>query len=541
MTTLYRKYRPQLFSSVVGQEHVVTTLQNEIGLNQLAQAYLLAGPRGTGKTSLARLLAKAVNCAQRPTGSPEPCNECASCRGIAEQKSLDVMEIDAASQTGVDNVRENIIEATRFQPAAAPYKIFIIDEVHMLSLSSFNALLKIIEEPPAHVIFILATTEPSKLPATIISRCQRFNFKKIPYPLMRERLKKITAEEKLELAPEVFDRLILKSEGCLRDAESLLGQIAALSLPKVEAEDIAWLLPLPNTATVLTYLEKIRANDLPAAFAVLNELVNDGQNLEQFARSVIELLRTTLRYKATRAFDETATLEYTAEDKTRIEQLASTFADHDLVDWLDRALVRREQIRSAPLPQLPLELLAVELGQPAITNTPSDNLAKSARHLATKPASTLTTKATSANDSAASPTEPPAPAPGGLGTSIKSALSHLRKHRPLTTSLETVQSRWDEAVNVVGASSHSLTFILKMCQPVLVENDELHISVPYAFHKEKLEANKSRQVIATAFEQVFGEKITLVYQTQPGDTSPGGVAVGTVAQLATEFGGEVVN
>ena len=178
MLSLYRKYRPQTWAELIGQDPIKLTLQKELETSKLAHAYLFSGPRGTGKTTAARLLAKALNCAERPDGKSEPCNRCSSCEEISRSQSIDVLEIDAASHTGVDNIRENIIDSARFSPTKSRYKIFIIDEVHMLSTSAFNALLKTLEEPPAHVFFILATTEPFKLPSTILSRCQRFDFKK---------------------------------------------------------------------------------------------------------------------------------------------------------------------------------------------------------------------------------------------------------------------------------------------------------------------------------------------------------------------------
>ena len=205
MPTLYRKYRPQKFAQVTGQEHIITTIVNEIATGQVAHAYLFSGPRGTGKTTTARLLAKAVNCETRANGASEPCDTCLSCVEISAGRNIDVIEIDAASHTGVDNVRENIIDNAQFKPTKSKWKVFIIDEVHMLSTSAFNALLKTLEEPPAHVIFILATTELHKLPLTIISRCQRFNFHKIPLEQMRARLQELASSEEVKIDDEVME------------------------------------------------------------------------------------------------------------------------------------------------------------------------------------------------------------------------------------------------------------------------------------------------------------------------------------------------
>ncbi|HLC95385.1 MAG TPA: DNA polymerase III subunit gamma/tau, partial [Patescibacteria group bacterium] len=235
-TTLYRKYRPQLFSEVVGQKHIITTLENALTLGRVGQAYLLTGPHGTGKTTIARLFAKAINCSERKKNSPEPCNKCQHCLLMAEGRSLDIIEIDAASHTGVDNIRE-LRETVNLPPTLGSHKIYIIDEVHMLSIGAWNALLKTLEEPPAHVIFIFATTALHKVPDTIISRCQRFDLARFPVTLIVHKLTKIAKQEKLKIDAGALEMIALTAEGGMRDAESLLTQIASLEVSPI-TEDV---------------------------------------------------------------------------------------------------------------------------------------------------------------------------------------------------------------------------------------------------------------------------------------------------------------
>ncbi|MBU2219752.1 DNA polymerase III subunit gamma/tau, partial [Patescibacteria group bacterium] len=228
MSTLYRKYRPQNFTEVVGQNHIKVTLEQEIKTDKITHAYLFCGPRAVGKTTLARVLAKSINCEKRKKDSANPCNTCLSCSEITDGRALDIIEIDAASHTGVENVRENIIASARVAPSRSKYKVFIIDEVHMLSAQAFNALLKVIEEPPANVIFILCTTEAHKVPATIISRCQRFDFKRIGVNDAVKKLTYIIQAEKIKIAKDILEAIARHADGHMRDAESLLGQIIAI-------------------------------------------------------------------------------------------------------------------------------------------------------------------------------------------------------------------------------------------------------------------------------------------------------------------------
>ncbi len=294
---IYRKYRPQTFAEIIGQENIIKILENEIKQDKIAHAYLFTGPRGLGKTTVSRLIAKAVNCENRKTGQSEPCNKCSNCLNITKGRFLDLIELDAASQTGVDNVRENIIAYSRIPPTRGKYKVFVIDECHQLSTSAFNALLKTLEEPPAYVIFILATTEIHKLPETIISRCQRFDFTKVGLDKIVDRLKRIIKKEKIKVDGQILKTIAYRSEGCVRDAESLLGQILALDGKKISIEEASLVIPPAQTNLVIEFVSLIFNKDDKGAVNMINRLLGEGTNLEQFITDLIEFLRKILLAK----------------------------------------------------------------------------------------------------------------------------------------------------------------------------------------------------------------------------------------------------
>ncbi len=286
-----RKYRPQTFTEVVGQGHITRTLQNAIAQNRLAQAYLFVGPRGIGKTSTARILAKALNCAQGPTITP--CGVCDACREIAEGNSLDVLEIDGASNNSVDHIRE-LRENAAFAPARGPYKIYLVDEVHMLSTAAFNALLKTLEEPPPHVKFIFATTEAQKVPATITSRCQRFDLRRIPADLIAAHLQHIAAQEKVTLEPAAAEAVARGADGGLRDAESMLDQLVAFCGDTITAEDVLTVFGFTAAETVENLCAHLFAQDAPAALALVAEQAAGGKDLTRLMADVIARLRDLL-------------------------------------------------------------------------------------------------------------------------------------------------------------------------------------------------------------------------------------------------------
>src|SRR3989339_1718223 len=281
MATLYRKYRPLTFKDLVGQNHIKTTLEYEVASGKIAHAYLFCGPRGIGKTTIARILAKSINCQNRKDKEYEPCDQCSSCLDVKNDKSLDIIEIDAASHTGVDNVRENIISASRIAPTSLKYKVFIIDEVHMLSNQAFSALLKILEEPPKNVLFILCTTEIHKIPATIISRCQRFDFRRLGTPDMMKKLKFIVNKEKIKIDDKILSAIARQSEGHMRDAESLLGQVVSIGGKEISAEEADLVIPRSDLGAALGLIGFLAKKDAGRAIELINKSAEEGVQLKR--------------------------------------------------------------------------------------------------------------------------------------------------------------------------------------------------------------------------------------------------------------------
>jgi DNA polymerase-3 subunit gamma/tau len=317
-----RKYRPQTFDEVVGQEHITRTLQNAIAQNRLAQAYLFVGPRGIGKTSTARILAKALNCEKGPTVTP--CGACDACREIAEGNSLDVLEIDGASNNSVEHVRE-LRENAAYQPARGPYKIYLVDEVHMLSTAAFNALLKTLEEPPPHVKFIFATTEAQKVPATITSRCQRFDLRRIPTELIAKHLAHIATQENVALEPAAAEAVAKGADGGLRDAESMLDQLVAFCGDRITAEDVLTVFGFTSRETVQALCDQVFAQDAAGALALVAAQAEAGKDLTRLMGDLIASLRDRLVRSVSAGDDATvsrekllALLDHFAEAESRL-------------------------------------------------------------------------------------------------------------------------------------------------------------------------------------------------------------------------------
>ncbi len=353
---LARKWRPQRFEDVVGQDHVTTTLRNAIVQGRLAHAFLFSGPRGVGKTTVARLLARALNCGEGPTA--EPCGTCGSCTDIAGGNALDVVEIDGASNTGVDNIRE-LNEAVRYRPAAGRFKIYIIDEVHMLSTAAFNALLKTLEEPPEHVKFIFATTEVQRLPPTVVSRCQRYEFKRIPMPELLERLRRIVADEKIEASDAALFDLAREADGSMRDAQSLLDQVIVFAGKTIGEAEVRGALGVADRSVLYRVTEAILGKNPAGCLTAVDELHRYGYEVGQFMRDLVRQLR---HLTVAALFNDPALLTDLPDAEVQETMRQSTLRSADDLQRLFRlAQGSVEEIRKGVLPTVLLEMTLVKM------------------------------------------------------------------------------------------------------------------------------------------------------------------------------------
>ena len=361
---LYRRYRSQIFAEIVGQEHVTRTLKNAIANGQVAHAYLLAGPRGIGKTSIARIIAKAVNCPKTKNG--DPCDACDNCVGIREGRFLDLIEIDAASNRGVDEMRD-LREKVRFAPSQGQYKVYVIDEAHQLTSDAFNALLKTLEEPPPHVIFVLATTESQKIPATIVSRTQRFDLRRIPHKTMVQQLAAIAKSERMQVEPAALEAISRHAQGSLRDAESILDQVATFADGRVRVEDVDELLGATDWEETSALFEAIAANDAAKAIGLVRTLVDEGRDLRLFVRRAMDHMRALVLVRASDILPETATESVGAV----LRRQAPQFTLDRLARIAHRLIEAEQQLRTGEGTPLPLELALLDLTTEGSAPTPA--------------------------------------------------------------------------------------------------------------------------------------------------------------------------
>lgn len=357
---LARKWRPQNFDEVVGQPHVTRTLQNAVRSKRIAHAYVFTGARGVGKTSVARILAKSINC-EGSTDSP-PCNVCSNCREITQGNSVDVLEIDGASNRGIDSIRE-LRETVRYRPAKSRYKIYIIDEVHMLTTEAFNALLKTLEEPPAHVLFVFATTEPHKILSTILSRCQRFDFRRIATSEIVNHLKSIIIDEQVQVSDAILYAIASEADGSMRDAQSLLEQLLAFSADGLADQEILDVLGVVDRRSVHRVGRAILAGDVRTCLEVVADLYRRGIDSRRFCQQLCDHFRNLLFWTIKGEGDDSFQLDLPAEEKQLLQSEVKTTTPEALYLYFQMVLKGEEDIRRSTLPRISLEMLLVRLAR----------------------------------------------------------------------------------------------------------------------------------------------------------------------------------
>jgi DNA polymerase-3 subunit gamma/tau len=514
----YRKWRPQTLSEVLGQEPVTQTLRHAVEGGKIAHAYLFCGPRGTGKTSTARILAKAVNCPNQTGG--EPCNACDMCRSITKGRALDVIEIDAASNRGIDEIR-SLREKANYAPSLARYKVYIIDEVHMLTEAACNALLKTLEEPPPHVIFVLATTEAHKVIATIVSRCQRFNFHRLRQTEIMDKLRIICEREGIHIEPGSLELIARAATGSLRDAENILQQMIAYYGNQIELDQIQAELGISWDSRVRQLAQHVVSRDVAAGLRVINSLNSDGIDLRQFNLGLVEYLRGLLLAKS-RCEDA---LNVTSEDLAEMGSLATNAT----LDYLLKAVKSFSSIdfRSDNYSALPLELallscaLSPTTGQEQLTTTKPSRLPKpcAAGRSEAADATEITESLEEAEgpvtlDSSEVPSEVPvALDPDRVGTEIPSEVpasldSSGVPGREISQDIDHLRSRWREFIKSLrgeGSSGNLDAFLRSACDPIALEDDTLVLGFYYSFHKEKIEDAKYRHLVEKKLKEVFGQ------------------------------------
>ncbi|MBT3230823.1 DNA polymerase III subunit gamma/tau [Candidatus Uhrbacteria bacterium] len=504
---LSRTYRPSQFSDVFGQKHVVQTIQNQVADDKIAHAYLFAGPRGIGKTTIARLLAKTANCEDR-AGKSEACGKCKHCKAFDDNGALDVVEIDAASNTGVDNVRENIIEAIRFAPTSGSHKVFIIDEVHMLSASAFNALLKTLEEPPEYGIFVLATTELHKIPQTIISRCQRFDFHRLTADETVERLNSILKAENVEVDDEVLKTIAKLSEGCLRDAESLLSQIMALGEKNITQEIASIVLPRTNTQTVSEILGSCTESNAKSAIESLQSFVESGGSVKRLNDDLIE--------------------------ECRIMMMENLGKDANKIAWFRSALESflKARITHAPetIPHLPLEIAIIEICGSSKTNLPLPK-GEVEGVAVDQPEPKIEVKQEPVVESRKEPDEKPVD---------KIEASEPRTEEKNTDmssvfSIEELRPKWKRCCDEVSKTNIALPLALKDAQLIEIEDGVLLLGFELQFHVDTVNQRKNLDAISEGIARVMPNKVSVIVKHVPKEK-----ASVPVQNLAAEFGGSVV-
>ena len=480
--TLYRKYRPQKFSEIIGQKHVTQTLQNAVRSDRISHAYLFCGPRGTGKTTTARVVAMAMNCEQGPT--PEPCGKCSSCQSIAIGSSLDVIEIDAASNRGIDDIRE-LRERVKYAPASSRYKVYVVDEVHMLTPEAFNALLKTLEEPPQRVIFVLATTEPHRLPPTILSRCQRFDFHRVALPEIIERLKLVIKEEGWKVEEPAIQLLGRAADGSVRDALSLLDQAVAYAGDKISLGDVQTILGGIDSELLFKFTDIILNRDLDAAFRIVDQVVSEGKDIRQLVGQLIGHWRDLLMITVCREGDREVVVS--PEHIKRLVSQAKQITPQEILSAIEVMSAAEQQLRWHSQQRLIWELCMVRLcAEPAVEAAPI---------AAQQPAAQ----------------QPAARRPAPKKAQEKKPAPAKKKSKPAEgATLQAIEETWEAVISRLkeGRQTAVVAF-LKEARPLRVEENRLTLGFSHEFHRDQMANEERQQMVADAIREELGAELII--------------------------------
>jgi len=534
---LARKWRPQAFAGVVGQDAVTRTLQNALASGRVAHAYLFTGPRGVGKTTTARLLAKALACTAR-SGS-EACGACPSCLDFVSGAPVDVMEIDAASNTSIDDIR-TLRENVKYAPARGRFKVYIVDEVHMLSGAAFNAFLKTLEEPPAHVVFVLATTDPRKIPATVLSRCQRFDFRPIPPEQLTASLTEILTKEGVRFDPAALPLLVRAAEGSLRDALSLLDTAIAYGGGALDEASVARLLGASSPVHVRDFLRALLAQDGAAALEAIDRAARDGEDLGWLCREVIEAARRALVVKVAPAatFADLAPAEQAA-----LREMVEPVTQDELVYLLRAFLDADAEMRRSPHPRVELEIAAVRAARrprPEAIDSLIAKIDEAASRLRATPAMPVKPAAAQPSLLEASP-RPSAPVSGSSGPSPAAVERPASPSDPLSEApAPDLSQSWARAVEEILKKKALLGSVVQHAVPQRLDGGVLTVGlVASAFHREMLGERSNREIITQAVQQHIPGARRVEISAAAG--APGGALNHPAVQAAVAtFQGEVV-
>lgn len=537
----YQKWRPQTLAEIAGQQHIKQTLTNALATGRVAHAYLFCGPRGTGKTSTGRILAKAVNCLNN--GKGEPCNTCHICTAINEGRDLDLIEIDAASNTGVDDIRK-LRENVNYSPDMAKYKVYIIDEVHMLSTSAFNALLKTLEEPPEHIIFILATTETHKIPATILSRCQRFDFRRISQVDIIDKLDRICQTEEIEADEHALGLIAKAATGSLRDAENLLERLTISHSSKITIENVQELLGISGDQRAGEMAKHILSKDVTAGITTINTVANEGLDLRQFVREIVEYLRGTLIIKV----GSETTLDVDKATVNDMKQISSESSAEEIVDAIK--IFGQINLRPETQSTIPLELAIVEfsLSKAAKTekaSTKTELTAKKQQAQKKVQRQVVKEKEIPKDDEpieSAPLVKPSAETEKKEKTPVQktSLMSDDATAIPLSErNLEFFQKHWKSVVQNlkgVGSTGNMDALLRSACDPIALEDNTIVLGFYYQFHKEKIEDPKYKRFVEEAISKVFGAPYKVRCVLTPKQQKKK-----TLLDAALEMGAEIID